>query len=251
MSQNIFDNDVFFKKYSELRKQEHSYNNLVEQPAIQALLPELRGKAVLDLGCGHGGNCIDFVNKGAAGVVGVDISEKMLGVARKENSHELIKYMVMDMSEIGRLKQKFDLAFSSFAFHYVKDFLKLLRDIRFLLNENGILLFSQEHPYTSAPKCGPSWTKDAHGIKIHYNLSDYMCSGIRHAKFFANSDDIVEKYHRPLSEIIGSIISQGFMINNVIEPVPDEYALKKRPDLYDEFHKTTCVIIKATKMQNA
>jgi 2-polyprenyl-3-methyl-5-hydroxy-6-metoxy-1,4-benzoquinol methylase len=249
MSQNIFDNDVFFKKYSELRKKEYSYNNLVEQPAIKALLPELEGRSVLDLGCGHGSNCVDFVNRGAAGVVGIDISQKMLDVAKKENSHELIEYMVMDMSEIGCLKQKFDLVFSSFALHYVKDFGKLLDDIRHLLNENGILLFSQEHPYTTAPKCGPSWTKDAQGIKIHYNLADYMCSGVRHTKFFANDDVAhVVKYHQPLSEIIGSIISQGFVINNVVEPVPDEYALEKRPDLYDEFHKTTCIIIKATRV---
>ncbi len=65
----------------------------------------------------------------------------MLDVAKKENSHELIEYMVMDMSEIGCLKQKFDLVSSSFALHYVKDFGKLLDDIRHLLNENGILLF--------------------------------------------------------------------------------------------------------------
>lgn len=247
MSHNMFDNDAFFRKYSKLRKREHNYNDLVEQPAIKALLPELQGKTVLDLGCGYGNNCIDFINRGAAGVVGADISNKMLDVAEKENSHELIDYKLMDMSEIGCLTQKFDLVFSSFAFHYVSDFGKLLRDIRCLLNQNGILLFSQEHPYTTAPKCGPSWTKDAHGKKIHYNLSDYMCSGVRHAKFFADSDHVVEKYHRPLSKIISTLISQGFVINNVVEPVPDEYALEKRPDYYDEFHKTTCIIIKATK----
>ncbi len=244
---NIFDNDAFFEKYSKLRKREHNYNGLVEQPAIKALLPGLQGKTVLDLGCGYGSNCIDFANRGAAGVVGIDISNKMLGVAREENSHELIEYKQMDMSKIGCLTQKFDLVFSSLAFHYVNDFGKLLRDIRCLLNENGILLFSQEHPYTTAPKCGPSWTKDAQGRKIHYNLSDYMCSGIRHAKFFADSDDVVEKYHRPFSEIVNSIISHGFFINNVVEPVPGEYALEKRPDYYDEFHKTTSIIIKATK----
>ncbi len=249
MSQNIFDDNVFFKKYSELRKKEYSYNNLVEQPAIKALLPELKGKAVLDLGCGHGSNCINFVNRGAAGVVGVDISQKMLDVAKQENAHELIEYMVMDISGIGCLNQKFDLVFSSFALHYVKDFGKLLHDIRHLLTDNGILLFSQEHPFTTAPKCGPSWTKDAQGIKIHYNLSDYMCRGIRHTKFFASDEAAhVVKYHRPFSEIMGSIISQGFAISDVVEPVPDKHAMEKRPELYDEFHKTTCIIIKATKV---
>lgn len=245
MSQNIFDNDVFFEKYRELRSTEYNYNNLIEQPAIKTLLPNLEGKAVLDLGCGYGNNCIDFIRKGALKVVGIDVSHKMLEVARKENPNELVKYMLLDMNQIGSLDQKFDLVFSSFAFHYVKDFEKLLLDIRTLLNDNGTLLFSQEHPYTTAPKGGPNWTMDEYGNKIHYNLSDYMCSGKRHAKWFVEN---VEKYHRPISEIINSLISQGFIINSVVEPVPDEYALEKRPDLRAEFDKTTCIIIKGTKV---
>lgn len=245
LSQNIFDNEVFFEKYRELRSTENNYNNLVEQPAIKALLPDLEGKSILDLGCGYGNNCIDFIRKGASTVVGIDISNKMLEVAKRENSNESIRYMDLDMSQIGSLAQKFDLVFSSFAFHYVKDFQKLLQDIRALLNENGILLFSQEHPYTTAPKGGAGWTKDESGNKIHYNLSDYMYSGKRHTKWFV---DNVEKYHRPISEILNSMISQGFVINNVVEPVPDKYALERRPDFKDEFDKTTCIIIKGTKV---
>lgn len=115
-----------------------------------------------------------------------------------------------------------------------------------MLNDGGVLLFSQEHPYTTAPKAGPGWTKDEHGNKIHYNLSDYMYSGKRNTKWFV---DNVEKYHRPISEIINSMISVGFTINNVVEPVPDNHALERRPDFIDEFHKTSCIIIKGTKVQ--
>jgi len=245
MSQNIYDNDIFFKEYRELRSNKDNYNILVEQPAIKALLPNLKGKKVLDLGCGYGENCIDFIKNGAVSVVGIDISYKMLEVAKKENSNKLIEYIHMDMSEIGSLSQKFDLVFSSLAFHYVKDFKKLLYNINGLLNDGGVLLYSQEHPYTTAPKVGPTWTKDEFGNKIYYNLSDYMISGKRHSKWFVDS---VEKYHRPISEIINTIISTGFVINNVVEPVPDEYALDIRPDFNDELHKTTCIIIKGTKV---
>lgn len=245
MSQNIFDNDLFFEKYRELRSTEDNYNNLVEQPAIKELLPNLEGKVILDLGCGCGNNCVDFIRKGASRVIGVDISRKMLEIAEKENSDELIEYVLLDMSQVGSLAQKFDLVYSSLAFHYVKDFQRLLQDIKALLNDNGILLFSQEHPYTTAPIVGARWTKDELGNKIHYNLSDYMRSGKRQVKWFV---DDVEKYHRPVSEILNSLISQGFVINNVVEPVPSEYALKRRPDFDDEFHKTTCIIVKGTKI---
>lgn len=234
MSQSIFDNDHFFEKYRELRSTEDNYNCLVEQPAIKELLPDLEGKAILDLGCGYGNNCIDFIRKGASRVVGIDISHKMLEVAQKVNSNELIDYMLLDMKDIGVLTQKFDLVFSSLAFHYVKDFQGLLQDIKTLLNDNGILLFSQEHPYTTAPMGGALWTKDEAGNKIHYNLSDYMRSGKRQVKWFDND---IEKYHRTVSEILNSMIAQGFVINNIVEPVPDEYALERRPDFEDELTK--------------
>lgn len=244
MSQNIYDNEVFFQKYRDLRKNLYNYNELVEQPAIKKLLPDLKDKTVLDLGCGYGNNCIDFISRGAARVVGVDISSKMLEIARKENNHENIKYIQMDMTEIDTLDQKFDLIFSSLAVHYVEDYKKLLGDISMLLKDEGILLYSQEHPYTTAPKKGCSWTKDGSGNKLYFNLSDYMHSGKRRTIWFKQE---LEKYHRTISEIINTLIHQNFIIKEVIEPVPDEEALKKRPDFADEFHKTTCIIIKAQR----
>lgn len=242
MSQNIYDNEVFFEKYRELRNNVYNYNNLVEQPAIKRLLPDLRGKTVLDLGCGYGNNCIDFISRGATRVVGVDISSKMLEIAKQENAHENIKYIQMDMSEISILKPKFDLIFSSLAFHYVEDYKELLSDIGLLLKDDGILLYSQEHPYTTAPKKGCTWTKDKLGNKLYSNLSDYMYSGKRQVIWFKEA---VEKYHRPMSEIINTLIQENFIIKEIVEPVPDEDALKKRPDFIDEFHRTTSLIIKA------
>ena len=90
--QNIFDNETFFSGYKALRDSDCNANNLIEQPAMRKLLPDLNGKSVLDLGCGYGHNCIDFVNRGAARVVGIDISEKMLAVAKEESSHGKIEY---------------------------------------------------------------------------------------------------------------------------------------------------------------
>ncbi len=244
MSSNNYDNSVFFEKYRELRENECNYNNLIEQPAIKKLLPDLSGMTVLDLGCGYGNNCIDFISRGAMNVIGIDVSSKMLEIAKKENSNENIEYLQMDMCDINILPHKFDLIFSSLAFHYVENYKKLLHDIRMLLKDNGILLYSQEHPYTTAPQKGCSWTRDEYGNKIYANLSDYMYSGKRKVIFL---NEMIEKYHRPLSEIFNLLIQENFIIKEVVEPIPDEAALTKRPDLIDEFHRTTCIIIKAQK----
>ncbi len=96
-----------------LRDREDNYNDLLEQQAMAKLLPDITGKDVLDLGCGYGRNCIDFVLKGAKRVVGVDISKKMLEIAKEKSSDARIEYIRMDMSEILTLQRRFDLIYSS------------------------------------------------------------------------------------------------------------------------------------------
>jgi cyclopropane fatty-acyl-phospholipid synthase-like methyltransferase len=54
-----------------------------EWHVLQALLPELRNKSVLDLGCGFGWHCRYAREQQASSVTGVDISEKMLQKARE------------------------------------------------------------------------------------------------------------------------------------------------------------------------
>jgi hypothetical protein len=52
MTQNIYDNDEFFEKYSRLSRSVEGLDGAPERPALRALLPELHGRKVLDLGCG-------------------------------------------------------------------------------------------------------------------------------------------------------------------------------------------------------
>ena len=80
MSDNIYDNKTFFDNYIEMRndKENISANEVVEMPAIYAALPNLKGKRVLDLGCGCGNNCMKAVEMGASYVLGTDISKNMI-----------------------------------------------------------------------------------------------------------------------------------------------------------------------------
>ena len=61
--QNIFDNETFFEGYRKLREREVNSNNLFEIPTLYALLPDLEGRKVLDLGCGSGERCIDYIKE--------------------------------------------------------------------------------------------------------------------------------------------------------------------------------------------
>lgn len=246
MSQNIFDNEKFFNSYKTLRETDSNYNVLLEQPAMKELLPDLTDKTVLDIGCGFGINCVDFINAGARFVTGIDISQKMLTVAREQNSSKDIEYINMDMKEIPSLGKKYDLIYSSLAFHYEEDFQRLANDIYNLLNEGGILLFSQEHPINTAPQGAPQnkMIKLFNNNMREYILQNYNIRGLRKENWFV---DGIEKYHRTFADIINALCKAGFRIEEICEPLPSDEALSKRSGLKKEFIRPTFLIVKAIK----
>ena len=242
MSQNIYDNEVFFNGYKEVRRNPYSANNMEEKPALFSLAPKLTGKAVLDLGCGYGENCAAYKALGASVVVGVDISEKMLAVARKE--HPDIEFIHADMSDLSFIRDRYDVVFSSLALHYIEDFCALVKSVYEITAFGGYFIFSQEHPLTTAPITGPGWSKDNDGKVLHYNLTDYSRCGKRSTTWIV---DGVEKYHRTFSEIINSLCAAGFAIEKMLEPVPDREMVERDKRWEKEFHKPNFLLIKAVK----
>lgn len=242
--QNIYDNEIFFEGYKKIRDNEVNANNLFEIPALFSMMPDLKGKRILDLGCGFGEHCKRFVDCGAEKVVGIDISEKMLKVAMAENSDPRITYINISMEEISQLKEKFDIVISSLAFHYVEDFEGVIRNIYNMLDDKGIFIFSQENPLCTCHSGGNRWTRDEKGNKLYLNLSHYGVEGERESVWFV---DNVKKYHRTFSTIINTLIGAGFSVEKMIEPLPTEELLEKYPDYRDLFHKPDFLLIKARK----
>ena len=244
MKQNIYDDETFFEGYKKIRENKNSANILFEKPALFSLLPELAGKRILDLGCGYGENCTEFVKKGASKVMGIDISKKMLEVAEKENSDPKITFKNMPMEDIAQLSEKFDIVVSSLALHYVKDFSGLVRNVLSLLDDGGLFIFSQENPINTCFTQGERWTKDSEGNKIYANISNYSTDGERKSKWFV---DGVVKYHRTFSSIINTLIENGFQIVKLIEPAPSPEMVSAHPEHKDLLHKPDFLLVKASK----
>lgn len=242
--QNIYDNNTFFEGYQKLRKNQNNANNVFEGPALFSLLTDLKDKTILDLGCGVGGHCLEFVNGGAKKVVGIDISKKMLEVAEKENHHSKITYLNLPMENLSSLNERFDFVVSSLAIHYVKDFEKLVSDVFNLLNDDGIFVFSQEHPFNTCFSGGERWTKDEEGNKLFANISNYSTDGLRESSWFVNG---VKKYHRTFSSIVNTLVLKGFVIEKFVEPIPTEQMLEKYPEHKDLLHKPDFLVVRAKK----
>lgn len=240
--QNIYDNQTFFDGYQKLRENPASANNIVEKPTLFSLLPALQGKTIIDLGCGYGENCKEFSKLGALKVVGIDISEKMLEVAERENKLDNVQFMQLSMNDLSDITEKYDIVVSSLAIHYVENFDRLISSIHNLLTKGGSFIFSQEHPLTTALLKEDYWSRDDEGNILHYNLTGYSPLGERKIKWFI---DDVKVYHRTFSSIINSMIAAGFIIEKVLEPLPDEKNMEKYPKYRKYYHKPDFLLIKA------
>ncbi|MEG0852916.1 MAG: class I SAM-dependent methyltransferase [Angelakisella sp.] len=243
-NQNIYDNQDFFDGYKKLRGNPSSANDLVEKPALFSLAPNLYDKTVLDIGCGYGENCVQFLKLGASMIKGIDISAKMLEIANKENSSPNIQYINKSMTELAEITEKFDVVFSSLAVHYIEDFDKLVADIFNLLNQDGYFIFSQEHPLTTALLTQNYWTRNAENERIHYNLTTYALEGERKVTWIV---DGVIKYHRTISSIINSLSGAGFAIEKMLEPIPSKDIMEQYPSYKKYIHKPDFLLIKAKK----
>ena len=242
--QNIYDDETFFAGYQALRKNAGNANDLFETPALLSLLPDLTGRAALDLGCGCGAHCAEFARRGARRVLGIDISAKMLAVAKEENSGPRVEYRLMAMEDIGALRERFDVVVSSLAIHYVADFAALARHVYALLNPGGAFIFSQEHPLNTCFSGGSRWTKDERGEKLFANISNYSVDGEREATWFV---DGVKKYHRTFSSVLNGLIETGFVIERLIEPIPDAAIREAHPEHLDLLHKPDFLLVRAGK----
>ena len=228
MSQNIYDDQVFFKKYMDLRQDRLCANNLEEKPARIDMIGDLKNKRVLDLGCGTGDDCFEYLKMGASKVVGIDVSDNMISEAKKRHGSTDIEFILMDMEKLSEIPYKFDVVVSSLAIHYIRDFSSLCNNVYNILDKSGIFLFSQEHPIFTADKRGVTWLKDIDDEVTGMIVADYPENGKRETHWLV---DGVVKYHRTFSVIINSIVDAGLIIRKVKEPIVDDEIISISPSL--------------------
>ncbi len=242
MAQNIYDNEDFFAGYSQLPRQVHGLAGAPEWPAIQAMLPDLRGKHVADLGCGFGWFSRYAVENGADHVLGIDISEKMIARAKADTDDSRIEYRIGDLEELALPPQSFDLAYSALAFHYVRDFGRLTRTVHASLRDGGHFVFTIEHPVFMAA-AHPHWITGEDGRKT-WPVNNYAREGERRTDWFAKG---VLKYHRRLSTTLNTLIDAGFTLGRLDEFSPTPEQIAAIPALEEELERPMMLLIAAEK----
>jgi SAM-dependent methyltransferase len=242
MMQNIYDDDAFFAGYSRLPRSIHGLDMMPEWPTLRAMLPELPGAGVVDLGCGFGWFCRWAAEQGAAGVLGVDVSEKMLARARAETANPAITYQRADLERLALPEASFGLAYSALTLHYLESLAGLLAVVHRALRPGGSLVFSAEHPIFTAPAV-PGWVTRADGGKA-WPVDHYLNEGPRSTDWLAKG---VVKQHRTVATYLNLLIEAGFTITRVVEWGPGPEQIAAHPEWADEVERPPFLLVAARR----
>lgn len=213
--QNVYDDPDFFADYSTMERFGAGWVEAGERPDFLRLLPDATRLRVLDLGCGAGQLAHHLAEAGAAEVIGVDISERMLEVARVQFAHPRVTYRRAAMEELEFPEARFELVVSSLAFHYVADYAALARSTARWLTPGGRLVFSTEHPLYTARGSEEGWVRDADGATLGWLIDGHADEGLREHRWFV---DGVRRYHRTFETLMTGLLDAGLTVERVIEP---------------------------------
>jgi SAM-dependent methyltransferase len=241
---NVYDDPHFLAGYSQMDRFRYGWGGGMEHRAFSALVGSVAGRRVLDLGCGAGHLAFYLAEAGAATVVGIDASERMLAVARSRWAHPHVRYehLAMEDAEFG--SGAFDVVVSSLALHYVRDYAQLVRQIASWLVPGGALVFSTEHPIYTARCSSEGWVVGPDGQRTVWGLDDYTDEGLREHHWFIPG---VRRYHRTLSTLLNGVLDAGLSIERVVEPAPDKDWLREHPEHTVERRRPMFLLVRARR----
>lgn len=258
MSGNIYDDKTFFDAYAEMGRSRGGLEAAGEWHQLQPLFPDVAGKAVLDLGCGYGWHCRYAAELGAARVVGLDASARMIQRAKqfagtgepsqagnRARAQEAepacaVEYRVCGIEEYGYPKETYDLVISNLVLHYIEDLESVYRNVKRTLKPGGCFLFNIEHPVFTAG-VREDWVYDGNGRPLYWPVDDYYKPGSRETVFLGQK---VEKQHHTLTQILNPLLKCGFVLEAVEEALPPEHMMDL-PGMADELRRPMMLLIKA------
>jgi L-cysteine/cystine lyase len=227
-------------RYAAARRQSESPNRTLEEPSLLELLGDVRGRDILDIGCGDAWIGRHALDSGAASYVGVDASAPMLALARDTLSGTTGVVLLADVERWAPEPGEFDLCVSRLLLHHVRDLPRLFERVHAALRGGGAFVFSIEHPVITAA-CDEN--PDT-GIPRQWTISRYFRSGERGYGWLESS---VLKHHRPLEIYLENARRAHLRLDRLSECIPDPSYFTE-PSTHDaRLDVPRCVVVRCER----
>ena len=147
--------------------------NLINSPAFFKMLPDIRNRTGIGIGCGEGYNTRIAAKRGAI-LTAIDISERFIEYAIETEKKDPfgVKYQVASATELPFSDDSFDFIIATMSLMDIANTQKALTEIFRVLKSEGFFQFSITHPISSQTEW--EWIRDKKGNKIGFIIKDYF-----------------------------------------------------------------------------
>ncbi len=207
----------------------------LNNPAFLAFVGDLSGQRVLDAGCGEGHNTRLLARRGAL-VTGVDLSERMIALAREEERRAPlgIRYHCTSYARLdGLADASFDAVVSFMALMDGPGFALAMREAGRVLRPGGLLAFSITHPCFITKQS--RWIRDEAGRKVAWVVAEYFnpAGWVERWRFTDAPPEApvfaTPRFDRTLSDYLNAIVAAGLVLTGFEEPRPSEEYCQAHP----------------------
>jgi SAM-dependent methyltransferase len=190
----------------------------MENDAVVRLLGPVKGKRVLELGCGTGDTAVRFAREGAT-VIGVDGSADRIAAARAaaELAEVRLELRAGDLADLAFLRaDSIDVALSGEALGSVTDLGRLFRQVHRVLRPAAGFVFSLPHPMALGTETEDS-PEGALPLGRTYVARSYFDPAPVDVGTGENRHAVVR---HTLGEVFTGLTRAGFRVDTLLEPEP-------------------------------
>ena len=217
------------------------YRDALNTPAFLTLLPEIRRRSGLDIGCGEGHNTRRLAARGAR-MAGLDFAPTFIEYAQQaEREHPSgIKYVIGSGRDLPFAPGQFDFATAFMSLMDMPGPETALREAWRVLRPGGFLQFSITHPCFFPPhrrllrnERGEPYAVELgrYFDRIDGEIDRWLFSAAPPETRSAYIPFEVPRFHRTLSQWLNAALDAGFTIERIAEPHADEETARRVPHI--------------------
>lgn len=235
--------DTFGEEYQQTRDKrsaERAFNEFLEMPCMIKAVGVLRGKKLLDVGCGAGVHAKKYLQRGAR-VYGIDISKTMISLAKQRCKG--VDFLVGSAEKLPYKRNSFDVVTASLCMDYVDDIIKSFREVYRVLRKGGLFYYSDASPIAGAREDYEDENLKIRGLGqvVYKKNNKSIILGRAWSEFIDPFEMvpgmIIKAYKRTFRTNLKAIRKAGFELVDFIDCKPIPAFKKYNPEKYYLFRK--------------